>query len=307
MKQKSTIDVIIPVYRPDEDFAKLLSMLSLQRIPVRRIILMITEDPRAEYPDFKAYENIECHTLNRKDFDHGGTRNRGVSLSDADYVLLMTQDAVPADGLLTEKLLDGFREDGVASVYACQLPKENCREIERFTRSFNYPAESAVKSAADLPRLGVKTYFCSNVCAMYDRKVMQELGGFTDHTIFNEDMIYACSVIKNGYRIAYSAEAKVYHSHNYSGREQLRRNFDLAVSQADHPEVFSGLSSEKEGKSLVKETVKHLFAAGKWYLVPYLVYQSGMKYTGYFLGKRYNKLPRRMVRRLSMNKAYWEE
>lgn len=307
MKEKSTIDAVIPVYRPDHDFEKLLSMLHGQRVPVRRIILMITEDPRAEYPDFSAYGDIECHRLAREDFDHGATRNEGVSYSDADYVLLMTQDAVPADDRLTEKLLSGFREEGVASVYASQLPKADCREIERFTRQFNYPSESSVKSAEDLPRLGIKTYFCSNVCAMYDRRVMQKLGGFTKHTIFNEDMIYACAVIRAGYRIGYAAEARVYHSHNYSGREQLRRNFDLAVSQAEHPEVFSGLSSEKEGKSLVKKTVKHLLSSGRWHLVPVLFWQSGMKYTGYFLGKRYRKLPRKLVRRLSMNKAYWEE
>ena len=307
MRTDPVIDVIIPVYRPDPDFSELLTMLEKQQTPVRRIILMITEDPRAEYPDFSRYDNIECHSLKREDYDHGGTRNRGIAYSDADYVLLMTQDAVPADDRLTEKLLESFREEDVASAYACQLPKADCRPIEAFTRQFNYPAESFTKSAEDLPRLGIKTYFCSNAAAMYDRRVLQELGGFTAHTIFNEDMIYACAVINHGYRIAYVADAQVYHSHNYSGREQLQRNFDLAVSQADHPEVFAELSSEKEGASLVKKTVKHLFSTGKWYYVPYLVYQSGMKYIGYFLGKRYRKLPRCCVRRLSMNKGYWEE
>ena len=62
-------------------------MKILKRVPFW-IILMITEDPRAEYPDFSRYDNIECHSLKREDYDHGGTRNRGIAYSDADYVLL---------------------------------------------------------------------------------------------------------------------------------------------------------------------------------------------------------------------------
>ena len=72
-------------------------------------------------------------------------------------------------------------------------------------------------------------------------------GGFPRRTIFNEDMIYAGGLIKNGFAIAYAADARVIHSHNYSGRQQFHRNFDLAVSQAEHPEVFGGLASEGEG------------------------------------------------------------
>ena len=307
MTGNETIDAVIPVYRPGEEFTKLISMLKQQKKPVRRIILMVTAAPGDEVPSFLEDPGIVVQTLLPEEFDHGNTRNRGVSLSDADYVLLLTQDAVPADGRLTEALLQAFREPLVASAYARQLPKADCRSIEAFTRGFNYPEDSFVKSGEDLPRLGVKTYFCSNVAAMYDRRVMEELGGFTKHTIFNEDMIYAYEVIRNGYRIAYAADAKVYHSHNYSGREQLHRNFDLAVSQADHPEIFRAVSSEKEGLGLVKKTVRHLFSVGKWYEVPLLFYQSGMKYAGYFLGKRYRRLPKKLVRRLSMNQNYWEE
>lgn len=48
------------------------------------------------------------------------------------------------------------------------------------------------------------------------------------------------------------------HSHNLSPLEQFHRNFDMAVSQADHPEVFEGLPSEGEGIRLVKQTAVKL-------------------------------------------------
>ena len=104
-------------------------------------------------------------------------------------------------------------------------------------------------------------------------------------------------LIEAGYSIAYVAEAKVYHSHNYSGRQQFHRNFDLAVSQAQHPDLFEKYPSEGEGIRLVKETAKYVCKIGKpWLLFP-LVWQSGCKYAGYWLGKRYEKLPGWMVKR----------
>ena len=102
--------------------------------------------------------------------------------------------------------------------------------------------------------MGIKTYFCSNVCAMYRRDVFRELGGFEKHTIFNEDMIFAARAVKAGWRIAYAADARVYHSHDYTAKEQFHRNFDNGVSQAQHPEIFAGVSSESEGVKLVKKT-----------------------------------------------------
>ena len=59
--------------------------------------------------------------------------------------------------------------------------------------------------------------------------------------------------------MAYVAEAKVIHSHNYTGRQQFHRNFDLAVSQAQHPEVFEGVPSEGEGIRMVKSDCKSIW------------------------------------------------
>ena len=95
------------------------------------------------------------------------------------------------------------------------------------------------------------------------------------------------------------------HSHNYSGIQQFHRNFDLAVSQADHPEVFSGIRSEGEGIRMVKQTAAFLVKSGKAYLIPKLIYTSGCKYLGFLMGKRYRRLPHPVVLWCTMNKAYW--
>ena len=106
--------------------------------------------------------------------------------------------------------------------------------------------------------------------------------------------------------MAYVAEAKVMHSHNYTGSQQFHRNFDLAVSQAQHPEVFEGVPSEGEGIRMVKATAKYLLRNGYPWKVFTLVYQSGCKYIGYFLGKRYEKLPMWLILKCTSSKKYWK-
>lgn len=153
--------------------------------------------------------------------------------------------------------------------------------------------------------LGVKAYFCSNVCAAYRRDIYEESGGFIRHTIFNEDMIYAAKIMRMGYGVAYAADARVYHSHNYTCEQQFHRNFDLGVSQADHPEVFDGVPSEKEGKKLVKQTTEYLFRHKKGFLIPYFYVQCACRYAGYLLGRHYKRLPDFVIRRCTSNPQYW--
>lgn len=304
------VDVIIPVYKPDRGFLTLIEKLRAQTVPIGRIILMNTEQ---KYLDRLLYgttlerqaHNITVKHLSKREFDHGRTRNLGVKLSDADAFVMMTQDAVPADESLLERLLARLRQEEAAVSYARQLPTQESSEIECYTRQFNYPDKSCVKAKEDLPRLGIKTFFCSNVCAAYDRATFDRLGGFVNHTIFNEDMLYAAKAVEAGCKIVYAADACVYHSHNYTNRQQFHRNFDLGVSQAEHPEVFAKYPSESEGIRMVKGLVAHLRKNGMRNKIPHVIVQSAFKYAGYLCGKHYRRLPRRLVMAMASNKEYF--
>lgn len=306
-----TLDLIIPVYKPDKKFHTLMErMLKQKKIPDHIFLMHTAVEPYTEElrQRYGKLPNIVITELTPEEFDHGGTRNQGALLSSADYIMFMTQDAVPTDTSLTENMLKAFEKaDGIAAAYGRQLCGKEAGIIEGYTRQFNYPDVSRVKSEKDLESLGIKTYFCSNVCAAYDRAVYEKQGGFVTKTIFNEDMIFAAGLIQAGYKIAYAADCRVEHSHRYTGWQQLTRNFDLGVSQRQYREIFEGVRSESEGIRLVKDTAKWLISRGRAYLIPELVYQSGCKYIGYRLGKAYERLPLVLCRRLSMNKKFWKE
>ncbi len=307
-----TVDVIIPTYKPDKDFLHILDMLNRQTVKPETIILMNTEEKyfhQLTYgSDFSSqYRNCKVYHLSKREFDHGATRNRGVAKSKADYFVMMTQDAEPADEYLLENLLRPLEKGKAAVSYARQLPKADCNPIECYTRDFNYPGESVIKGEEDVKRLGIKTYFCSDVCAAYNRQIFTDLGGFINRTIFNEDMIYAAKAAKAGLKIAYCADARVYHSHNYSAKEQFHRNFDLGVSQAEHPEVFEGLPSEGEGIRMVKQTMAYLWNSGYKGMVFALMWKSAAKWLGFRLGKAYKSLPGSWVLKCTASPLYWKK
>lgn len=158
------VDVIIPVYKPKAEFVKLIEKLEHQTVPVRRILLFNTEQKywnafEYETPRRKRYENLRVYHISKREFDHGKTRREAVKKSAAEIFVMMTQDAMPADEFLLEKLIAPLEEKDVAVSYARQLPREDAGPVERFTRAFNYPEESCIKSADDIPKLGIKTFF----------------------------------------------------------------------------------------------------------------------------------------------------
>ena len=128
-----------------------------------------------------------------------------------------------------------------------------------------------------------------------------------EKTIFSEDTIIASRLIGAGYRIAYVAEAKVYHSHNYSLLEQLKRNFDLGVSHTQYQEIFDRVPAEGEGMRLVKDTFFYLVGQKRYLDILDLIFQSGAKFLGYQLGKHYHLLPRKLLFACTSNADYFAD
>lgn len=305
MKTK-TVDIIIPAYKPGAEFRELLNRLLEQSVKAEHIFVLQTITEGEEQMQFEE-DCISVYPIPQSEFDHGGTRDYGVRLSKADYVLMMTQDAMPADEFLLEELLKGFEQPNIGIVFARQLARDDADITERLTREHNYPPQSRLKTRADAENMGIKTYFCSDVCAMYQRELYEQLGGFVSPTIFNEDMIMAFRVIHAGYGVYYHAEAKVVHSHSYTCMQQFHRNFDLGVSQSQYSEVFDSISSEKEGAGFAGKTIFTLCKGFHFWKAFYFAWQCAFRLAGFKLGKRYEKLSRRMILKCTGSKWYWKE
>ena len=116
------IDVLIPVYKPDKSFDTVISRLLNQKIKVNKIIIINTVDHKSgELKNIWNSDKILIKNIQKSEFNHGLTRNYGMTLSDADYVMCMTQDAIPADRHLIDQLIKVFENEDVIVAYAKHL------------------------------------------------------------------------------------------------------------------------------------------------------------------------------------------
>ncbi|HIW20777.1 MAG TPA: glycosyltransferase family 2 protein [Candidatus Dorea intestinavium] len=300
-----TIDVIIPICKPNKSFNNIVGRLFSQTKKINNVILLQTLEDQEKILINKD-KRVKIIPIRKESFNHGLTRKRGVKYSQADIVIFMTQDAVPKDKYLVEELIGPFEKDAsVAISYARQEANSSASLIETYTREFNYPPKDVMKSSKSVATMGIKTYFVSNSCAAYERKIYDKLGGF-ENVIFAEDMMYAIKAINSGYKIAYTSKACVIHSHNTSLKDQFKRNFDIGVLHKQHQSIFSNISSESEGLKMVKNIMIRLIRRGHIREAFYYLMLCAAKYTGYKVGKNYDLLSKQMILRLTLNKGFWK-
>ena len=147
-----TVTVIIPTYKPDGTFQKLIEKLKTQTYPIKKILILNTEAKYWKKDWIKGIPQAEVHHITKEEFDHGKTRAMGAAMAETDLLVFFTQDAVPANNKVIEVLVNSFADDSIGAAYGRQLPAADCKFIEQYTRGFNYPENSRVKRKEDLPK-----------------------------------------------------------------------------------------------------------------------------------------------------------
>jgi rhamnosyltransferase len=163
-----------------------------------------------------------------------------------------------------------------------------------------------VKGIEDLPRLGIKTFFFSNAFSAIKKRAYEEAGGFPEKTIMDEDMFLAAKLLQKGYKIAYQADAVVYHSHNYSLATQFKRYFDIGVFFNRNRWIRNLTRPEGEGIRYLKEELIFLSASGQKSWIPYAFADTTIRFLGYRVGLLEKGLPLSLKKRASRNRTFWE-
>lgn len=253
------ISVIIPTLNSAGSIVDLLKALTTQSIPPNEIIVVDSSSDDETQRLVRESGLADLIVIDRKTFNHGTTRHEALLRSTGDFVFFLTQDAMPADDNYIANLLSPFADPLVAMASGRQLPKSDARRYEQLVRQYNYPDVSSVRTADDIEKYGIKTFYVSDVCSAYRRAYYLAVGGFKP-TNTNEDMLIACDFIFGGYKIAYQADARVFHSHNLTFREQFERNRQVGISLARNKEQLAGISEVSTGASLATRVAKQLVA-----------------------------------------------
>ncbi len=297
--------LVILTYQAGRLWEQWLQSLDEQSLKPSKIIMIDSSSTDDTVPRAISY-GLQPIIISPLTFNHGGTRNLAVELvGDVDVIVFMTQDAIFDSTFSLSNIVRQFQNHSITAACGRQLPHLDANPLATHARLFNYPDESRIKSAADIPELGLKVAFMSNSFAAYRRDVFEQLGGFPENTILAEDMYLAAKIIQAGYKVAYCADAAVLHSHNYTPWDEFRRYFDIGVFHACEPWIqqqFGGAAGE--GARFVKSELRYLWrCAPLW--IPRALLTTACKFLGYKLGRNYKKLPKSWRPVLSMYKSYW--
>lgn len=300
------VNVYIPTLNAGEKWPDAVRMLRHQTYPVYKTVIIDSgSTDHTLSADF--IRDFEVLHIDKKDFDHGGTRHMAVErFPDADVYLFLTQDAILADELAIANMIKAFeRNPRLGMVYGRQLPHKGAKELGAHLRIFNYPAQTHIRSLEDAPRYGIKTISCSNSFAAYRKTAYWEAGGFPSGTILGEDVIIAGQMLLKGWQKAYLAEAAVFHSHDYSLKEEFKRYFDIGVFHATNAWIFQHFGrAESEGMKYLESEMNYLYKNNKW-KIPKSMLSIFCKWLGYKIGLHHGKLSIPLNRHFSMHKAYW--
>lgn len=300
--------LIIPTLNAGKKFRTLLEQIAAQDLPLKKLI--VDSESTDETSDLAKSFGFEVLTVQRKNFNHGATRQFALEYLlekfSVDVIIFLTQDVLLYDEKTLSTLVKIFDEDSTAGIsYGRQLPHKNATLEAKILRKFNYPAESQLRGLDDKKIYGIKTALNSNSFSAYRVDALKNVGGFPAQVILSEDMYVAAKMLLDGWKIFYNASAQVYHSHNYTAAQEFHRYFDIGVFHSRESwirETFG--SAEGAGKKFVLMKLKALWKENPLDCIG-AICRDGAKFFGYRLGRLEKFLPKSFCRFLAMDKNYF--
>ena len=230
---KKRVSIVIPTYNGGEDFKRCLRAIHAQEVDFSYEVIAIDSGSTDRTVQVAKEFSVRVHEIDKKDFDHGLTRNRGIELSEGEFIVLLTQDAVPADSRWLGALIKPFYEDQlIAGVYARQIPKDDADVLTKrhLNNWLTARTERDVKHITDraayeaLPPMK-KYMFCNfdDVCSCIRRSVWEKIP--YERAVFAEDLDWSKKVLEAGYKIVYEPGAAVIHSHDRSVFYEYKRTY----------------------------------------------------------------------------------
>ena len=304
----SPFSVIIPTLNGADELRELLASFKIQTKKPREVLVIdssSTDDSAQVASSFGA----EVVTIDRNEFDHGGTRTMGAHRAQSEYLVFLTQDALPSHRHVLEHLLQPLCADPhIAASYGRQLPRFDASDVARHLRLFNYPVHSSIKTFQDRKELGFSTIFISNSCAAYNKNHLSSVGFFRDDLIFGEDTCAVGRLLEKGFGVAYVAEASVYHSHNYHWGEEFKRYFDIGVLHTTEKWLLETYGNAgNSGVNYIKSGLSYMSSKGRYSLFFDFMVRVILKYTGYTLGRYHSWIPDKVVPELSLHRKWWRK
>lgn len=277
------IDIICPLYNAEEYIYNLnQSLLKQKNVNINKIKYVLTKCNDDSEKILKS-NKLNYTLINKLDFSHSLTRETEAKKSKTDIIVFITQDIVIESDFWLYNLVKPIIAGEVEATYSRQITKYD--NIEKYTREFNYPENSFIKSNEDIVKMGLKTFFSSDASAAIRRDIFTKLNGYDGKKLpISEDMYFSYKLITNGYKIKYCADSVVYHSHNFSLKEIYDR-YKLTGKFFKENNYLDQYGTNKSGGGLAKYILKRAIQDKNIKVLIRFVPDMAARYIGMKVGK----------------------
>ncbi len=233
--KSNLIDVIIPTYNGMGELEQAISSLRGQKHADQMQIFCIdssSSDGTTEW--LKAQKDISTTVIDQNTFQHGRTRNDAIAQGTAEFIGVLTQDAVPATEFWATDILKMFNHyPEAAGLFGRHLPDPHHPKFvqQEILNHFDNMLEKplAVSKYTDLEKWEkfdqgwhqFLHFYSDNNSAMR-RAIWQNIP--YPEVDYGEDQVWAYQIIKAGYTKLYAPTVTVYHSHDYDPVETYKRS-----------------------------------------------------------------------------------
>jgi rhamnosyltransferase len=305
MTEHPSISVIIPTWQGAAYLAHTLPAIRAQDYRgAVEIIGVDSESTDATTALLRQYGAI-VHTIPKRTFSHGGSRNIGARLASGDILVFLSQDALPIGTDWLTNLIAPLHDPAVGAVYARQIARPDATPFEEYFHLALYPPQSRTYALDRDQDVTLSRIFFSNVCSAARREICERFP-FDETLIMSEDQAFAKAVLREGWQTVYNADAPVYHSHHYDLKTLFRRNFDSAYS-------LRGVSSDNVGGE-ARQALRYIAGEAAFiirrrkflWLCSLPVYEA-VRTAGRIAGRNADRLPGRWRLAMSLHRGYWQK
>lgn len=239
--------VFIPVFNGEKYLKELLNSLFSQNCDFSYEVLIIDSGSTdSSLQIINQFPQVRLHQIPNSEFGHGKTRNLAVSLAKGEFVVFLTQDAIPATNHWLKEIIDPFslRED-VVGVLGKQIPRTNAIPSVRYDIEMMFRQQGANQGwtlfnletikhvVPENSRIGIdpefdRLYFYSDVNSAARKTFLSEVIPYRD-VKYAEDQLFCKDFIDAGFSKIYAPAAAVIHSNDFTLSEYGPRIFDETV------------------------------------------------------------------------------
>lgn len=228
--------IVIPVKNGGERLNQVLDMINRQETEFSYEVICVDSGSGDDSVETIKRHGCILKQIPPEEFGHGKTRNLGASLGTGEFILFVTQDAMPADTHWLDQMLKAMKTDtNIAGGFGIHYPYPDCNYPDRLMLQEHFARFGNENHVFEITEENRKLYeedegyrqylaFFSDNNSCLRRSVWEQIP--YDDVDYAEDQFWARKILEAGYGKVYCPAAGVYHSHNYPLLSYSKRYYD---------------------------------------------------------------------------------